>query len=699
MVSHTLRVSGAPNSLLRQAKYFKEAGYEVDIWTLEGGNLIEKYRTSGFEPLNLKNDSWFNINKAWQVSKKDYDLVVCNTIITYKVADFFAKCQIPTVWFIRETGLVEDICQINSQAARILKKFDNLYTVSDYAANILRKYNPNVKVINNAVPDNFIKQTAIGKKIRLGYIGSIIPIKGVDVLCKAFTIAKAVNPDISLTIAGDYNNSFGKKIFEQYNKISELQWLGEVEQLEKQKFFDNIDVLVVPSLDEPSGLTVMEGVMQGKIVITTTKVGANYLIEEGKNGFIIEPNDSKALAKAVIKLLDNSVEELTEMQKQARKSYLRSANIDRERQDVLHMFSDNCKKNSHGNNNKEKKYWLEIGRGRYNNRRILYFKGKKIFSWKPLYGKKKLVDGTREIYLFGKCIFSYHGNKKIIKAKSVNYKTYNDLLFDIKNNITKIPTDVDLVVGIPRSGMIPAYMIGLVLNKQVCSLSEFTNGIFGEHGQTKKVYVSSKLKKILLVDDTVNSGASMARVRERLKNYNQNFEFCYLAIYSAGIEASKNVDVALNIVSQPRIFAWNYLYHSLSSNYCYDMDGVLCVDPSEEENDDGENYLQFIYNAKSLYIPNHKIGYIVTSRLEKYRKQTEEWLKKHHIEYNKLYMFDGTYEERRKFSLHAKFKAEIFKKLKDSPIFIESNKNQAQQIASLSGKKVICASNDEIYLP
>ena len=29
MVSHTLRVSGAPNSLLRQAKYFKEAGYEV----------------------------------------------------------------------------------------------------------------------------------------------------------------------------------------------------------------------------------------------------------------------------------------------------------------------------------------------------------------------------------------------------------------------------------------------------------------------------------------------------------------------------------------------------------------------------------------------------------------------------------------------------------------------------------------------
>lgn len=91
MVSHTLRISSAPNSLLRQAKYFKEVGYEVDIWTLEGGNLIEKYRTSGFEPLILKNDSWYNINKAWQASKKEYDLIVCNTIVTYKLADFFAK--------------------------------------------------------------------------------------------------------------------------------------------------------------------------------------------------------------------------------------------------------------------------------------------------------------------------------------------------------------------------------------------------------------------------------------------------------------------------------------------------------------------------------------------------------------------------------------------------------------------------------
>ena len=49
------------------------------------------------------------------------------------------------------------------------------------------------------------------------------------------------------------------------------------------------------------------------------------------------------------------------------------------------------------------------------------------------------------------------------------YISYFDLSQDIRNTLHKIPSDIDLVVGIPKSGIIPAMMIGLSLINQMRS--------------------------------------------------------------------------------------------------------------------------------------------------------------------------------------------------------------------------------------
>lgn len=278
----------------------------------------------------------------------------------------------------------------------------------------------------------------------------------------------------------------------------------------------------------------------------------------------------------------------------------------------------------------------------------------------------------------------------------LNYKTYNDLTYDIKSKISLIPSNVDLIVGIPRSGILPAYIIALSLNKKACSVPEFINGILGNSG-IRKTNSDKKIKNILVVDDSVNTGLAIEKVKEKLKPFYKKYNFIFLAVYSSDEKSSSYVDIALNILPQPRIFEWNYLYHGLMTNACYDMDGVLCVDPTKEENDDGKNYIKFLKNAKPLYIPNRPIGYIVTARLEKYRKETEEWLKKYGIEYKKLYMFNGSAEERRRLGLHADFKAKIYKEINSSKIFIESNPDQAKKIAELTKKEVICCLNDTLY--
>jgi uncharacterized HAD superfamily protein len=280
----------------------------------------------------------------------------------------------------------------------------------------------------------------------------------------------------------------------------------------------------------------------------------------------------------------------------------------------------------------------------------------------------------------------------------LNYKTYSDILLDIKQNIHKLPSNIDLVVGIPRSGMIPAYMIGFALNIKVCSLDEFINQIDISHGERLLKQTASN---ILIVDDSMDTGASMARVKKQIAALEHLYENIFFAAIYVTNEAKHLIDIWFSILPMPRVFQWNYLNHNFVTRSCFDIDGVLCVDPGEEENDDGEKYLGFIRNAKPLYIPHYTIHALVTTRLEKYRKETEEWLRQHNVQYERLFMLDlPSKEERIRLNIHAKYKAEIYEHLTNTVLFYESSKTQAREIALLTQKAVFCVETDElIYNP
>ena len=280
--------------------------------------------------------------------------------------------------------------------------------------------------------------------------------------------------------------------------------------------------------------------------------------------------------------------------------------------------------------------------------------------------------------------------------RDIPYRSYGDLYSCISQHATMIPNDIDLVVGVPRSGMIPAYMIGAIVNKQVCSLDELLAGIYVSHG-VREIRELNKKNKCLIVDDSIHSGVQLGIIKQRIIDSGIDIEPVYLAVYARAASANL-VNLYFEIVDTPRVFQWNYMYQGIVEKSAFDIDGVLCVDPTVEQNDDGEKYLDFIKNAKPLFIPQYKIHSIVTSRLEKYRKETEQWLAKNHIKYGKLYMLDlPSKEERIKQNAHASFKADIYAKDAYASFFYESERKQAIQICALSNKKVFCIETGELF--
>ena len=274
----------------------------------------------------------------------------------------------------------------------------------------------------------------------------------------------------------------------------------------------------------------------------------------------------------------------------------------------------------------------------------------------------------------------------------MRYRSVNDLDKAIRNKLHLIPK-VDAVVGIPRSGMIAASLIALYLGKPLLTIDQITENYY--YNFTNRIKMTDMINTVLVVDDSCNTGNCMKRVKNTLSLVEQ-IAFIYSAVYVT-VDAIKQVDFYFEICDQLRVFEWNIMDHQVLHYACVDMDGVLCANPTTEQNDDGENYMEFLKTARPKFIPQHPIRAIVTCRLEKYREQTEAWLKEHGIKYDKLYMMDyPTAADRRRANNYTEYKASIYERTR-SLLFIESEPFQAKEIYELVHHPVYCVGDNVFY--
>ena len=278
---------------------------------------------------------------------------------------------------------------------------------------------------------------------------------------------------------------------------------------------------------------------------------------------------------------------------------------------------------------------------------------------------------------------------------NLQYRNYEDLNKLIHQADLHAYRDFDLVVGVPRSGMIPAYMIGLLLNLPVLDIESFISGV-APYGGNRLQKNAKDVKKVLVVDDSIKFGRQLKIIKEKLSQLSSVY-FNYLTVFATS-DSRIHVDCCMEIIDHPRVFQWNLMNSWIFEYSCVDIDGVLCEDPTEEENDDGVKYIHFLYNARPKYLPPCKVDILVTSRLEKYRLQTESWLMKQGVKYNHLEMLDLPDKETRvKLGAHAIFKSKIYLQYDRAALFIESSKFQSESIHKATGKNVFCVENMTFY--
>src|SRR6185436_17955892 len=69
-------------------------------------------------------------------------------------------------------------------------------------------------------------------------------------------------------------------------------------------FFSNVDILLVPSWEEPFGIVLLESMAAGIPVISTAAGGPLDIIRSGIDGILVPPRDPEALVRAIRSLDD-----------------------------------------------------------------------------------------------------------------------------------------------------------------------------------------------------------------------------------------------------------------------------------------------------------------------------------------------------------------------------------------------------------
>jgi glycosyltransferase involved in cell wall biosynthesis len=183
----------------------------------------------------------------------------------------------------------------------------------------------NLSVIHSGVDLNCFRQSATESNTKreelaipsdslvVGYVGWLIPIKGVTYLVKAMAEVVQRHPNSLLLMAGkgDEKGVDEIKLKEQVenlglaDNVRFLGWRPDVD-----KIMGCIDIFVLPSLNEGMGRVLVEAMSAGLPIVASRVGGIPDLIKDGQNGLLVPPADASALAKAISDLLADQEERI-----------------------------------------------------------------------------------------------------------------------------------------------------------------------------------------------------------------------------------------------------------------------------------------------------------------------------------------------------------------------------------------------------
>lgn len=264
--------------------------------------------------------------------------------IAAKIAGISCICHISTIY------------PIKALRKSFVKLADKIITVSNAAKNPIHKIGVNsnkvVTIYDGILDPDKINIEVDGNKIRdefgissstqiVAQIGQVIERKGAKYFLEMACIISNSFSDVKFLIVGDDQHQDGayrrkmEAMTKELGLARKVIFAGFCKDL--FEVIASLDVMVLASLREGLPMSIVQAMAQGVPVVATAVSGIPEVIAEGITGFLVPPEDPPALAKAVLRLLQDR-QKAKEMGKEAQKLVLKKFTISSHAREVEKIY-------------------------------------------------------------------------------------------------------------------------------------------------------------------------------------------------------------------------------------------------------------------------------------------------------------------------------------------------------------------------
>jgi glycosyltransferase involved in cell wall biosynthesis len=151
----------------------------------------------------------------------------------------------------------------------------------------------------------FVRRPAL--KLRFGFIGTVVPHKGVHILLNAWLLLRPEQrAKAQLQIFGPTTHTPDYvRAVEQLAEKAGVQLGGMLARDEVPRALENLDVLVVPSVwYENSPLIILEGLITRTPLLVSNLGGMAELVQHGEHGYTFDVGNPQDLARYMAELID-----------------------------------------------------------------------------------------------------------------------------------------------------------------------------------------------------------------------------------------------------------------------------------------------------------------------------------------------------------------------------------------------------------
>lgn len=263
-----------------------------------------------------------NLNSAYLKTlknelKKTDVVILCMQLSSRflsEILDFCHQNKIPCL--VRTTGTIREVPK---KSYEILKKATLFIHHSESnSENLNRQIQLPYKIIDQcALAESSLLALPLIKikPLRFGYLGRLSEEKGILPVAKYFS-----QTGFQFLVAGDGDQK--ESLLDVFKGKNNCHYLGLIKADDVASFFEKIDVLIIPSLEEAGPLVGLEAMAAGKIIISTRVGSMPERMAETKNTFWFDIEDISSLQKRIEEINNFRSEDLLEIAKNVREHYL-----------------------------------------------------------------------------------------------------------------------------------------------------------------------------------------------------------------------------------------------------------------------------------------------------------------------------------------------------------------------------------------